>query len=42
MHEFNNNWLKLRETVDRKSRNLKIIKLINKKISKKKYISIID
>ena len=42
MHEFNNNWLKLRETVDKKSRNLKIIELINKKFSNDKSISIID
>ena len=42
MHEFNNNWLKLRETVDKKSRNLKIIELINKKFSNHESISIID
>lgn len=42
MHEFNNNWLKLRETVDKKSRNLKIIKLINKKFNNNEPISIID
>ena len=42
MHEFNNNWLKLRETVDKKSRNLKIIELINKKINNNDFVSIID
>ena len=42
MHEFNNNWLKLRESVDKKSRNLKIIKLINKKFNNNVPISIID
>ncbi len=42
MHKFNNHWLKLRETIDKKSRNLKVIKLINNKFSKKDCISIID
>ena len=42
MHEFNNNWLKLRETVDKKSRNLKIIQLINKKFDNNTPVSIID
>ena len=42
MHEFNNNWLKLRETVDKKSRNLKIIQLINKKFDNDNPVSIID
>ena len=42
MHEFDNNWLKLRETVDKKSRNLRIIKLINKKFNYNDTISIID
>jgi len=42
MHEFNNNWLKLRESVDKKSRNLKIIELINKKFNSYNSVSIID
>ena len=41
MHKFNNHWLKLRETIDKKSRNLKVIKLINNKFSKKDCISIL-
>ena len=42
MHEFNNNWLKLRETVDKKSRNLKIVQLINKRFNNNQPVSIID
>ena len=42
MHKFNNNWLRLRETVDKKSRNLKVIKLINNKYNHKDNIKIID
>ena len=42
MHEFNNNWLNLRETVDKKSRNLRIIELINKRFNNNDEVSIID
>ena len=42
MHEFNTNWLKLRESVDKKSRNLKIIQLISKKFNNNYPVSIID
>ena len=42
MHEFNNHWLKLRETVDKKSRNPKIIQIINDQFKNNNRISIID
>ena len=42
MHEFQNKWLNLRETVDRNSRNKRILYLINKFIKNKKNISIVD
>ena len=42
MHEFQNKWLNLRESVDRNSRNKKILYLINKFYKNKKNIRIID
>ena len=42
MHEFQNKWLNLRESVDRNSRNKKILNLINKFYKNKKNIRIID
>ena len=42
MHEFQNKWLNLRETVDRNSRNKRILYLINKFFKNKKNIRIVD
>ena len=42
MHEFQNKWLNLRETVDRSSRNKRILYLINKFFKNKKNIRIVD
>ena len=42
MHEFQNKWLNLRETVDRNSRNQRILYLINKFFKNKKNIRIVD
>ena len=42
MHEFQNKWLNLRESVDRNSRNKRILYLINKFFKNKKNIRIVD
>ena len=42
MHEFQNKWLNLRETVDRNSRNKRILYLINRFFNDKKKIKIVD
>ena len=42
MHEFQNKWLNLRETVDRNSRNKRILYLINKFFKNKKNIRTVD
>ena len=42
MHEFQNKWLNLRETVDRNSRNERILYLINEFFKNKKNIRIVD
>lgn len=42
MHEFQNKWLNLRETVDRNARNKRILYLINKFFKNKKNIRIVD
>ena len=42
MHEFQNKWLNLRETVDRSSRNKRILYLINKFFKNKKNIRTVD
>ena len=39
MHEFKNKWLNLRETVDRNSRNKRILYLINKFFKNKKVLA---